>query len=147
MCVRNAGIAGLPVPIASKLAMSEVRNTVLPERDRPVIAALIGRSLIRLSSEAQSCPAVVSTPRKSGLPPLWISPCLPRHRGREKFPAGFFETAPHVGTKRTCCFDLKGLVADAPKHDFRFAQEGSGAAAFRDFIQIECAERVQAPGC
>ncbi len=53
MCVRNAGMVGRPLPIANKLAISEVRNTVLPERDNPVIATLIGRSLIRLSSDDQ----------------------------------------------------------------------------------------------
>ena len=68
ICARNAGIVGRPVPIASKLAMSEVRNTVLPERDNPVIATLIGRSLIRLSSDVQSWPAELQNAAQ-----LWIA--------------------------------------------------------------------------
>src|SRR5947209_1543473 len=68
ICARNAGIVGRPLPIASKLAMSEVRNTVLPERDNPVIATLIGRSLIRLSSDVQSCPVEARIPRNFGSP-------------------------------------------------------------------------------
>ena len=68
MCARSAGIVGRPVPIASKLAMSEVKNTVLPERDNPVIATLIGRSLIRLSNDVQSWPAERRIPLNFGSP-------------------------------------------------------------------------------
>ena len=61
--LRRARTAGLSWPLAEELT-----DTVLPERDNPVTATLIGRSLIKLSSDDHKNPAVFRTPRKLGWP-------------------------------------------------------------------------------